>query len=885
MATNPSCVRAIPYNINYTKGRDNPKISMCLYMDTAGQGITDDLREGAKKIFAGYVLKFVDVEHDIMGSYFTESELPRVCKEMVKVAQVIEKNLHIFENRLNVTAVYPSYNICDARETNELCITISVLGKGKIPVGEEKFSDAKLGGYPLDIVEGYFAPTAGPNLCKVSPLHFGVGIGVKGKHGAGTLGAFLTDGKKYYALSCQHVLFKEGQPAEAEQPAEEKPAERQPVKEKPAEEKPVERQPVKEKPAEEKPAEEKPAEEKPAERQPVKEKPAEEKPAEEKPVERQPVKEKPAEEKPAEEKPAERQPVKEKPAEEKPAEEKPAERQPVKEKPAEEKPVERQPVKEKPAEEKPAEEKPAERQPVKEKPAEEKPAEEKPAERQPAERQPAEEKPAEEKPAEEKPAERQPVKEKPAEEKPAERQPVKEKPAEEKPAERQPVKEHLAKKQLASEDQLAEKQPAEKQPAEKDFITRKEKGISVKKKRLRELREKNHSNVHEDDKEKIVDEITKIKSEIQQEAAELDFINGKIRLENCILEKRDRLTELNERQQGNVTKEIKEIESEVRVPNQREILIEQPAAMDFISETNDLQKNISEQMEILEELKKKDGDLEGSDKWKNRSEIELAELEVKRSTKQLENCMEYGLPRCIGTYSFGFQSNHYDSNYDRTFFVDAAVAEIDDDERDRIQSTKKGSVFGFGWKNEIDKNGDIVTCDKFETEAENAKFWKSGRTTGHTKEGRFRRAHVFINREGFKKDVCYGEFTNVPFCTYCKTCGPKIKCDLVETTLLKDKELKCKNCKKAIFEENEKSELWAYNCFFVASRGELFSSGGDSGAVIFDQEGRAWGIIVGSFSDQSYINTVAISLEIALKALNEKFGTELKLWCVKPVTT
>ena len=64
---------------------------MCLYMDTAGQEITDDLREAAKKIFAGYVLKFVDVKHDIMGSYFTESELPRVSEEIVKVSQVIEK--------------------------------------------------------------------------------------------------------------------------------------------------------------------------------------------------------------------------------------------------------------------------------------------------------------------------------------------------------------------------------------------------------------------------------------------------------------------------------------------------------------------------------------------------------------------------------------------------------------------------------------------------------------------------------------------------------------------------------------------------------------------------------------------------------------------------
>ena len=95
------------------------------------------------------------------------------------------------------------------------------------------------------------------------------------------------------------------------------------------------------------------------------------------------------------------------------------------------------------------------------------------------------------------------------------------------------------------------------------MITRKEKSISVKKKRLRELREKNHSDVHEDedDKETVVDEINKIEVKIQQEAAELDFINGKIRLENCILKKRVHLNELNQRQQGKNKEEIKKIHS------------------------------------------------------------------------------------------------------------------------------------------------------------------------------------------------------------------------------------------------------------------------------------------------------------------------------------
>ena len=227
MAANPSCIRAVPHDANSTVGCESPAISLYLYMDTAGRGITKDLCEEAEVHFTGYNLKFVDLERELLGEYYT----PRDCEdknkaeELAKVARVIEKHLHVFENRLNVTAVYPSYQISKAQETHNLCITVSVLGKRIIPVGENKFPKT-LGGYPLDIVEGYFSLTSDkPFLSKASPLHLGVGIGIKGIRGSGTLGAFLKDLKEkeenYYLLSCQHVLL---QPAEVqhvkEQPAE-----------------------------------------------------------------------------------------------------------------------------------------------------------------------------------------------------------------------------------------------------------------------------------------------------------------------------------------------------------------------------------------------------------------------------------------------------------------------------------------------------------------------------------------------------------------------------------------------------------------------------------------------------------------------------------------
>ena len=159
-------------------------------------------------------------------------------------------------------------------------------------------------------------------------------------------------------------------------------------------------------------------------------------------------------------------------------------------------------------------------------------------------------------------------------------------------------------------------------------------------------------------------------------------------------------------------------------------------------------------------------------------------------------------------------------------------------------------------------------------------FWKSGRTTGPTDEGKFYSKNVCINLEGFKKNNCYGAFTHIKFQTYCKTCAGQVKCDTVETTLLK-KPLKCEKCKADIEEESKKNDLWAYNCFLVFRKQGPFAKKGDSGAVIFDEEGRAWGIIVGSY-DEYYVYTVATPLDVALEALSKELGKELKLWCVNP---
>ena len=180
MAANPTCVRAVPYEVS-----DNKGTTMCLYVHTGGKEIKEDFRENAKKMLAGYNVKFVNLERRPLSANVVPlpSSEKTKARELSDLAEIIEKNLDIFETRLNVTAVQASYKIANAEETNKLCVTVFVLGKGKIPVGESDFSEVKqLNGYPFDIVEGYYIPACSPYRSSAFPLHLGVGIGVEGQN-------------------------------------------------------------------------------------------------------------------------------------------------------------------------------------------------------------------------------------------------------------------------------------------------------------------------------------------------------------------------------------------------------------------------------------------------------------------------------------------------------------------------------------------------------------------------------------------------------------------------------------------------------------------------------------------------------------------------------
>ena len=202
---------------------------MCLYVDTDGKGIPEYLKQAASEMFADYKIEYVDLQRRPLFEIVTRlpASEKRKDEELKDLSKVIEKNLHVFENRLNVTAVQASYKVVASREKNTPCVTMFVLGKSRIPIGETDISELANNPFNVlfDVVEGYYLPSCDSYKSYAFPLLGGVGIGLeKDQSGVGTLGGFLEDENgKRYILSCEHVLHPDenaNNPNVVVQPAE-----------------------------------------------------------------------------------------------------------------------------------------------------------------------------------------------------------------------------------------------------------------------------------------------------------------------------------------------------------------------------------------------------------------------------------------------------------------------------------------------------------------------------------------------------------------------------------------------------------------------------------------------------------------------------------------
>ena len=141
-----------------------------------------------------------------------------------------------------------------------------------------------------------------------------------------------------------------------------------------------------------------------------------------------------------------------------------------------------------------------------------------------------------------------------------------------------------------------------------------------------------------------------------------------------------------------------------------------------------------------------------------------------------------------------------------------------------------------------------------------------------------RRLSCIIN--SYESDPPIAPICHVPYylCKDCKLLDgdqeKEIDCNKKMT------EYKCVKCKQEI---DEVSPFWARNCLVIRNHCEnAFCSHSDSGSLIFDEDGKAWGLLRSVFIDLSrnYLFGLASPLCVTLKALEDQFGTKLKLWRV-----
>ena len=210
MSAHPFCLAAVPYENEDTQTQK--PLTVCLYVNSGGKEIPNDFKDAAYETFANYEILFDDFykrphSKPVTTNSFSENKRE---KKLSEVREAIEKILHLFEDRLNVTALQASFRVVNSIEQEVPCVRVFVLKKGRIPVGETAFPrTVEEIGYELDVAEGYFQSEHGATSTKcMSLLRGGAQISVKEKHYAGTLGGFLKDEEgKHYIISCHHILY------------------------------------------------------------------------------------------------------------------------------------------------------------------------------------------------------------------------------------------------------------------------------------------------------------------------------------------------------------------------------------------------------------------------------------------------------------------------------------------------------------------------------------------------------------------------------------------------------------------------------------------------------------------------------------------------------
>ena len=267
--------------------------------------------------------------------------------------------------------------------------------------------------------------------------------------------------------------------------------------------------------------------------------------------------------------------------------------------------------------------------------------------------------------------------------------------------------------------------------------------------------------------------------------------------------------------------------------------------------------------------------------------VEKHDKDVKKAQSNLESNKDKK-PRPIAKYVSGLRENVKINigESEVEFYVDAAIAELSKDEETYVSYC--GGLYGqlYGFEDPM-LDGEIITPKCFrellQREDSELRFMKIGRTTGVTKEGiidwTVKELYVRITCDDkYKKtqpldDPYAPAFTHVPF--YFDENCVKHSGGKPETSYDRCYDVgKCMECYKELQNDDRIKEFWARNCFVVRKRRTYFCDLGDSGALVFGNDGKAWGLLFGSFLHLSRDFSFALisPLSVALKALETKTG-------------
>ena len=203
------CIRVLPYEDT------NCQVYVQLYVFCDKNEIPEELKAAAQEFFGetGVKLKWTNLYNytsnkpNIVSEDFKQLEVSQVNY----IGDIIKRNLPVFSKHRNITAIQPSLKVTNSKQTNNPCIRVYVLGKGRLPFDESEIPKA-VENRPVDIVDGFWLETSGtPKPLSAHTqgeyLRLGASIEVKGTGNGGTLGAIVKDHDgEFYILSCDHVM-------------------------------------------------------------------------------------------------------------------------------------------------------------------------------------------------------------------------------------------------------------------------------------------------------------------------------------------------------------------------------------------------------------------------------------------------------------------------------------------------------------------------------------------------------------------------------------------------------------------------------------------------------------------------------------------------------